>query len=167
MAAGSHHIGMGEYRVVRNPETLVTLGLGSCIGLILYDPRSGVAGMAHIMLPRATSPEKAREKPGKFAETAVPHLLEEVLRMGARQSDIRAKLAGGARMFNLKTSGTSKPSFLAVGDQNIKATETMLQTLAIPVEAKDLGGTKGRSVKFLTRTWQLEIKTLGQGVRLV
>lgn len=163
MAIESHHIGMGDLKVVRQPEQLITLGLGSCIGLILYDNRAGLAGMSHIMLPRAPSNGKnPLEKPGKFAETAVPCLLKELLRMGAKKGNIRAKLAGGARMFNMKSSSNS--SFLAVGEQNITATEKLLQTLAIPIESKDLGGSRGRSVKFSTETWMLEIKTLGQGL---
>jgi chemotaxis protein CheD len=118
------------------------------------------------MLPRPpqNKPESA-QKQGKFAETATPYLLEALIHSGASRHRIRAKLAGGARMFKLSSS--SKTSFLAIGEQNIKATLSMLEKLSIIVEAQDLGGTQGRSIRFDTETWMLEIKTLGQGIKLI
>lgn len=155
---------MGELRVISRPESMVTLGLGSCIGLVLYDAEAKIAGMSHIMLPRPpqNKPDTGL-KPGKFAETAAPFLLESLMHAGARRNRIRAKLAGGARMFNLPSS--SKTSFLAVGEQNIKATLSMLEKLSLVIVSQDLGGTRGRSIRFDTETWMLEVKTLGQGVK--
>lgn len=157
---------MGVLKIIQSPETLITLGLGSCIGLVLYDAEANIAGMAHIMLPRSpqNKPE-SDQKRGKFAETATPFLLEALLHSGACRNRIRAKLAGGAKMFNLSSS--SKSSFLAIGEQNIKATLSMLEKLSIIVAAQDLGGTRGRSIRFDTTTWTLEIKTLGQGIRQI
>lgn len=155
---------MGELRVVSRPEVMITLGLGSCIGLVLYDTDAGIAGMSHIMLPRPPQNKPdAANKPGKFAETAAPYLLESLINAGARRNRIRAKLAGGAKMFNLSSS--SKTSFLAVGEQNITATLSILKKLSIAIAAQDLGGSRGRSIRFDTATWMLEVKTLGQGVR--
>ncbi len=98
----AHHVGMADMVVVSAPESLVTLGLGSCIGLVLFDQAAKVAGMAHIMLPDSRGAgQKALEKPGKCADTAVPALIAEVCRKGAVRSRLKAKMAGGSQMFAL------------------------------------------------------------------
>ena len=157
----AHHVGMAEMVVVSAPESLVTLGLGSCIGLVLYDQAAKVAGMVHIMLPDSRGAGgKALEKPGKFADTAVPALIAEVCRKGAVRSRLKAKIAGGSQMFALPGAQTD---FLAVGSRNAKETEAMLQRHGIPLSASDTGGNKGRTVEFSTKTWMLTVKVLGQG----
>ena len=100
MAENSIVLGMADLMVVSAPIKLVTLGLGSCIGLVVYDTLARVAGMAHIMLPDSRG-LKTSEKVGKFADTAVPALIEEMLRKGAARPRIKAKIAGGAQMFSL------------------------------------------------------------------
>ena len=156
----AHHVGMAEMVVVSAPESLVTLGLGSCIGLVLYDQAAKVAGMVHIMLPDSRGAGgKALEKPGKFADTAVPALIAEVCRKGAVRSRLKAKIAGGSQMFALPGAQTD---FLAVGSRNAKETEEMLKKHGIPLSAADTGGNKGRTVEFSTKTWMLTVKVLGK-----
>jgi chemotaxis protein CheD len=152
---------MADLVVVKHPAALVTLGLGSCIGLVIYDPQNRIAAMAHIMLPDSRD---ARDvpKPGKFADTAVPRLLDELNRMGAAKANLKAKMAGGAQMFSLpgKDSG-----LLAVGARNAEATVALLIRFGVPLVASDVGGNKGRSVEFGTETWKLTVKTLGTGTQ--
>lgn len=156
-----HHVGMAELTVVSTPETLVTLGLGSCIGLVLYDQTAKVAGMAHIMLPDSRgAKDKALEKPGKFADTAIPVLIEQVCRMGAVRSRLKAKMAGGSQMFALPGAQTD---FLAVGSRNTKETTEILKNLGITLIAADTGGNKGRTVEFSTKSWMLSVRVLGKG----
>ena len=157
----AHHVGMADMVVVSAPEMLITLGLGSCIGLVLYDQTAKVAGMAHIMLPdsRGASP-KALEKPGKFADTAVPTLLDAVCAKGAMRTRLKAKFAGGSQMFALPGAETD---FLAVGSRNSKETADLLKKLGISVVNSDVGGNKGRTVEFSTVTWMLTVKILGKG----
>lgn len=157
----AHHVGMAEMTVVSSPEKLITLGLGSCIGLVLFDQTARVAGMVHIMLPDSRGAgKKALEKPGKFADTAIPTLIDEVCRHGAVKSRLKAKMAGGSQMFALPGAQTD---FLAVGSRNGKETETLLKKYGINLIAFDTGGNKGRTVEFSTLTWMLKVRVLGKG----
>ncbi len=157
----AHHVGMAEMMVVSSPESLVTLGLGSCIGLVLFDQTAKVAGMAHIMLPDSRgAKDKALEKPGKFADTAIPALIDQVCRKGAVRSRLKAKMAGGSQMFALPGAQTD---FLAVGSRNAKETTEILKNLGISLVASDTGGNKGRTVEFSTETWMLSVRVLGKG----
>ena len=153
------HVGMADLVSVRHPATRVTLGLGSCIGLVIFDPSTKVAAMAHIMLPDSRDAKEV-PKPGKFADTAVPLLLEHLKNLGAVKGQLKAKMAGGAQMFNIPGKDNS---LLAVGSRNVEATTAMLAKHGVPLVASDVGGTKGRSVEFNTETWKLLVKTLGTG----
>ncbi len=153
-------MGMAELVVLSSPETLVTLGLGSCIGLVVYDTAARVAGMVHIMLPDSGRSPAAAEKPGKFADTAIPALVEQVCRKGALRSRLKAKMAGGSQMFALPGAPAD---FLAVGSRNARETTDILKRLGVPLVASDLGGNKGRTVEFSTETWMLTVKILGKG----
>ena len=156
-----HHVGMADLIVVSAPETLVTLGLGSCIGIVLYDQAAKVAGMAHIMLPDSRGAgKKALEKPGKFADTAVPALVGAVCARGALRTRLKAKIAGGSQMFALPGA---EADFLAVGSRNIKETIELLKREGIPLVSSDVGGNKGRTVEFSTTTWMLSVRVLGKG----
>jgi len=155
--SSSISVGMGDMAVGKCPTVLFSLGLGSCIGLVLYSPRDKIAAMAHIMLPESSSkPQEAKEKPGKYADTAVPALISSLEEMGIKTSSLKAKLAGGAKMF-----ATSKAPVMAIGEKNIAKVLEMLNKFKIPVEGQDVGGNKGRSVKFYTETCILEVKTIG------
>ena len=156
----AHHVGMADLVVLSSPETLVTLGLGSCIGLVIYDSAARVAGMVHIMLPDSGKSPAALEKPGKYADTAIPALIEEVCRKGGVRSRLKAKMAGGSQMFALPGAPAD---FLAVGSRNTKETLEILKRLGIPLVASDLGGNKGRTVEFSTETWMLSVRILGKG----
>ena len=160
MAENSIVLGMADLMVVSAPIKLVTLGLGSCIGLVVYDTLARVAGMAHIMLPDSRG-LKTSEKVGKFADTAVPALIEEMLRKGAARPRIKAKIAGGAQLFSLPGASAE---FLTVGAKNVAETKRRLHALGIAVIASDTGGNKGRTIEFSTSNWMLKVKTLGKGI---
>lgn len=157
----AQHVGMADIVFVKNPGKMVSLGLGSCIGLVIYDESAKVAAMAHIMLPESRG-GKETIKPGKFADTAVPTLIEMVLKAGAKKEKLRAKMAGGSQMFSVPGS---KSSFLAVGARNSEETEKHLKEHGIKLVASDTGGNKGRSVEFSTEDWMLVVKTLGTGTQ--
>ncbi|MBQ7560684.1 MAG: chemotaxis protein CheD [Synergistaceae bacterium] len=160
MAEPSIVLGMADLYVARAPIKLVTLGLGSCIGLVVFDPLAKIAGMAHIMLPDSRG-LKGSEKVGKFADTAVPAIIDEMIKQGANRSRIKAKIAGGAQMFALPGSS---PEFLTVGAKNVRETTMRLARLGIALVASDTGGNKGRTIEFSTSNWMLKIKTLGKGI---
>jgi chemotaxis protein CheD len=130
---------MGELAVSRDPgHTLVSLGLGSCIGLALVDPRTGVAGLAHVVLPESAG---RADQPGRFADRAVPALLQDVERLGAVRPRVRAVLVGGASMFALGGGG------LDVGPRNEAAVREQLKALRIQIVATETGGNRGRTIR--------------------
>jgi chemotaxis protein CheD len=131
-------IGIGEYRVGSFP--MITIGLGSCIGLTLYDPALRLGAMVHIMLPESCG--KA-DRPGKYADTAVPLLIGELEHLGCKSRSIVAKMAGGACMFEY--FGTS----LNIGERNAAKVRAILADCHIQLGAEDIGGKVGRSVTFL------------------
>ncbi len=160
MAESSIVLGMADLMVVPAPVKLITLGLGSCIGLVVYDSFAKVAGMAHIMLPNSRG-LSASEKVGKFADTAVPAIIEEMLKKGATRPRIKAKIAGGAQMFSLPGASAD---FLTVGAKNVAETKTRLARMGIALISADTGGNKGRTIEFSTSNWMLKVKTLGKGI---
>ena len=131
---------MGEIAVSSRPnEVLVSLGLGSCIGLALVDQRRGIAGLAHIMLPEAIGQGGA---PGKFADLAVPELLAQAVALGTSRSSLTALLVGGAQMFSLGSSGS-----MDIGVRNEAAGRGLLAAEGIPVLAAATRGSKGRTIR--------------------
>ena len=96
-------VGMADLNVCASPDSIITMGLGSCIGVVLWDPVSKVCGMVHVMLPdsKAISQNTSR---AKFADTGIEELLEKVLLSGATRARLVAKIAGGAQMFSVNTN---------------------------------------------------------------
>jgi chemotaxis protein CheD len=131
-------IGIGEYRVGSFP--MMTIGLGSCIGLTMYDPNLRLGAMVHIMLPESGG---RMDRPGKYVDTAVPLLVKELVALGCKNRSIVAKIAGGACMFEY--FGTN----LNIGERNAVKVRLLLQDHNIQLAAEDVGGKVGRSVTFL------------------
>ncbi len=146
-------VGMADAAVAHAPNVLRTLGLGSCIGIALYDPDVKVAGLSHIMLP--SSEGHHDENPAKYANTGVPHLLEMMEREGAKRSRIKAKIAGGAQMFH----SASLPEIARVGPRNVEAVRAILQSVSIEIIAQEVGGSIGRTVELDAETGLYHIKT--------
>jgi len=131
-------IGIGEYRVGSFP--MMTIGLGSCIGLTMYDPNLKMGAMVHIMLPESSG---RKDRPGKYADTAVPLLVNELADLGCKNRSITAKIIGGACMFEY--FGTN----LNIGERNAEKVRNQLKEHHIHLAAEDVGGKVGRSVTFL------------------
>ncbi|WP_226578820.1 chemotaxis protein CheD [Halobacillus litoralis] len=153
-------IGIGEMGVGRASEMLKTSGLGSCIGIVLYDEVVKLAGMAHIMLPDSGMARKNRVNRAKYADTALIDLMDSLQEAGAVRWRLKAKIAGGAQMFSY--SGNS--SMMRIGMRNIEAVRSLLKQFSIPVIAEDVGGTSGRTIEFDPDTGTLRIKTVYKGV---
>jgi chemotaxis protein CheD len=131
-------IGIGEYRVGSFP--MMTIGLGSCIGLTLYDDTLKVGAMVHIMLPDSSG---RTDRPGKYADTAMVLLLSEMSKLGCRKGSLVAKMAGGACMFEYFGAN------LNIGERNASRVKALLKENGIKLAAEDIGGKIGRSVTFL------------------
>lgn len=150
---------VADYAVAQGEVVISSVGLGSCVAIALYDVRSGVGGLAHILVP---SPSLARDtsNPAKFPSTAVPLLVEEMRRRGASQ-EIVAKIAGGASMFaSLIPAGG-----INMGERNAVATRQALIDAGVPIVGEDIGGEHGRSVYFHLRDGRLEVRSLKVGDR--
>lgn len=154
-------VGMAEHAVCNseNSGVLVALGLGSCVGVVLYDEGKKVGGMVHVMLPNSTQ-GRTHDSPAKYADTAIPLLIEDIEKAGGRKRKLAAKLAGGARMFSL-----GGKSHLDIGARNVEAVREILEGLKINVEASDTGGNYGRTMQFFVSDGRVLIKTIGHGMR--
>lgn len=146
------NIGIADSKVARSPDTLTTLGLGSCVGLVLYDAIARIGGMVHIMLPVAGEFVKNR---AKYADTGIEFLLREVLAFGASRSRLGAKLAGGANMFGSSTQN----DMLRIGERNVAMCHQLLRAYCIPIKAEETGGNTGRTIEFFCHTGELKIRT--------
>lgn len=151
-------VGMAEMAVARNPTILAAHSLGSCVGVILYDPLMKIGGLAHIMMPDIDQ-AKAKKNKAKFANTAIEILLKKMHRSGAEKRRIKAKIVGGADMFfNVNSSGQMK-----IGEKNTLAVKKELKKEKVKIVAEDTGGNSGRSIRFLTETGNVIVKTILHG----
>lgn len=149
-------IGLGEAVFGRDGEGAdewVIYGLGSCIGLVLYDPLAGAAAMAHIVLP--SSPEPNPPQPAKYADSAVPYLLEGLFQLGAVKGRIAAHIAGGAKM--LKLSGIAD-----IGRRNTEAVKNLLHERGIPIIGECVGGNAGRTLRWDRKRHQAIVSQVGK-----
>ena len=156
-------VGIAEWQVLGAPGRLVTLGLGSCVGIALYDPRNRLGGLAHIMLPDS-SQFQDRSNRAKFADLAIPDLVAALGRQGARPGRLVAKIAGGAQMF---TSGDRHLTLLNIGQRNAAMVRKTLADLAIPLVAEDTGGNYGRTMIFDLEKGDVLIRTIGQPIKVI
>ena len=158
----------GEIRVkvadyaVASDGVIATIGLGSCVAIVLHDPVAGIGGLAHILLPDE-SMSRDRSNPAKFPSTVLPILLEEMRRLGASRKRIRAKIVGGASMFgNLMTNGA-----MNIGERNVLAVRDVLGNAKIPIVAADTGSDHGRSVYLSVRDGRVEVRSLRKGTNVI
>jgi len=159
---GMTKVGMADLKVVKHPGALTTLGLGSCIGICLYDPSTKVIGMAHIMLPSSKT-IKNNSNTAKFADTAMVELMDNMKKEGANMRRVVGKIAGGSQMFKFSSGN----DMMKIGQRNAEAVRELLKANKIPVLADDTGGNFGRTIEFFSETGVLLIKTIGHGVKEV
>lgn len=154
-------VGMADLKICNCPDALTTIGLGSCVGIALYDPIKKVSGLAHIMLPDSTA-IKNNSNIAKFADSGIEELLRQMIGAGASKTRIVAKIAGGAKMFALSSSASSASSAINIGEQNVSATKKKLSELGIRILAEDCGLNYGRTVEFYSETGVYLIKAVGK-----
>ena len=149
------NVNISEIKVMESPAILSCVGLGSCVGVTLYDPKKKIGGLAHIMLPDSRASKK-NINIGKFADTAIEWMIQEMLKNGATLKGLQAKIFGGANMF---PDLTSQPQ-LMIGERNVKAIRAILKEYSIPLLAKDIGGSVGRTIYFETETGLVIVRML-------
>ncbi len=151
-------VGMADYKVGREPASLISYGLGSCVGIALFDPVNKIGGLAHIMLPDSTQ-ARSTENPAKFADTCLPLMLDDLVRMGALRSRLQAKIAGGAQMFTF----VNATDIMRVGERNSETVRAVLKKLDLRLIAEDCGGNYGRTVELKLDSGVFRIKTIDKG----
>jgi chemotaxis protein CheD len=140
---------------------LVTTGLGSCVGLTLYDPLTKIAAMAHIMLPSSEIAREGMYNPAKYADTAVPAMIDRLARLGAPAQRLEAKMAGGAQMFDFAVNS----DLMRIGPRNADSCIETLRKYNIPVKAADTGGKHGRTIEFHCESGVMIVRSVLQGVK--
>ena len=153
---------VADWAADRGDGVLVTLGLGSCVAIMLHDPHSNAGAMAHVLLP-STSLERDTTNHAKFPETAVPFLVERLKRLGADPRRLVAKLAGGASMFSQLVS----PGTIQMGERNVLAARSALRHAEIPILRESVGGDRGRSIRFHVKDGRVEVRSVGSDVQVI
>lgn len=151
-------VNMGQIRSLKHGGVLTTVGLGSCIGVTLYDNVAKVGVMGHIFLPKSRpNDESILTSPGKYADTGIPALIDSAIELGAQKKRLVAKMAGGANLFpNLNLNSVS------IGEQNIAAVLKQLEEHNIPVTGKDVAGNHGRKMRFFVETGKVCVTAIGK-----
>lgn len=150
-------VNIAEFAVSAAPITLATIGLGSCVAIVLHDARAGVGALAHVLLP-SEALSTNRDLPGKFAATALPAMLTRMRELGARDG-IGARIVGGSSMFGSLLPAGAPP----LGTRNIAAARAACLAHGVPVLGEDVGGSHGRSVYFDVRKGDLLVRSLAKG----
>ncbi len=151
-------VGMAEYKLCCSPQKISTVGLGSCVGVVLYDSAAKICGMAHIMMPDSTKATKISNRM-KFADTCIQDMYGDLIRAGANPRRLIAKMAGGAKMFDHRGG----MECLDIGRQNEEAVRKVLLKWEIPIVCEDVGKNYGRTIEFDTTTGELFIHSVGSG----
>ena len=155
-------VGISDLNVVKSPDSLITYALGSCVGICLYDKMTGIAGLAHIMLP-SINESTSKENFYKFADSGIVELIKKMAINGASQARLTAKIAGGAQMF--KVSGISPIS--NIGERNVISVKNVLREHNIKIIAEDTGENFGRTVTFNAADGSLIVKSVGKATKVL
>jgi chemotaxis protein CheD len=155
-------VGIADIQIAKSPDILRTI-LGSCVGVCFYDIKNRLGGLSHIMLPRISEYSKENNNIKKYADTAIPLLLDEMLKSGAEKNSIIAKIIGGAAMFKI----ASNSQLSSIGNSNIESVKNILSQLQIKIKAEELGGDNGRTIDFYMDTGLVKIKSLNKEIKII
>jgi len=151
-------IGIADYAVFHNPAILVTIGLGSCVGISIRDPVARFGGLAHILLP-SIKESTNKDNPLKFADSAIEIVVDALLKKGCVKSRLEAKIAGGASMFSFGNTTMN------IGERNVESVKKKLNELNIPLVASDTGANYGRTIEFNIASGVMSVKSAFNGIK--
>jgi chemotaxis protein CheD len=157
------NVGLAEIRFSKNEEHLKCIGLGSCVGVVIYHPKTLTAIMAHVMLPDSAASRTADYSLGKFADTAIKAMTDWFRKERLSISELEAKIAGGSEMF--KASGARLSG--RIGPRNVEAVKEHLSLYNIKLIAEDTGGHYGRTIEFDNESHGLHIRTIHLGEKTI
>ena len=155
------NVGISDMKIVNSPEGLISYALGSCVGICITDKVLKIAGMAHVMLPYNKNEDKINTF--KYADTAIAEMVRKMEIMGCMRSRMVAKIAGGARMFEIKGNSTIGN----IGERNVQATKETLQQLKVRLIAEDVGLNYGRTIVFDSNTGDLTVKSFAKNIKVI
>lgn len=156
-------VGIADLNIAKSPDIIRTSGLGSCVGVVVYDLNEQIAGMSHIMLPDSQVTKQTVMNEYKYADTAIDILIEKLLAQNARKLFLKAKIAGGAQMFQMNSSS----DVMRIGPRNVEAVIDRLKQHHIPIIALDVGGSNGRTIEFDPSTGELHIRTVSKDEKII
>ncbi len=148
------NVGVAQVKQASSPTVLRTI-LGSCVGICIYDRIKKIGGLAHILLPSDTSGGK---NPEKYADSAIPLLVERMLKEGCKRENMSAKIVGGGSMFKFEASA----GLGQIGEKNVSVTKEILEKHRIPLLEEDTGGNAGRVIDFFLEDGRLKVKASGK-----
>lgn len=152
------NVGIADYAISTSPDILRTI-LGSCVGICLFDTEKKIGGMSHIMLPEL----KFKSSIKKYADSAIPSMLEEMMNAKARKEKIVAKIVGGSKMFQVGDNSIMGE----IGKNNVIKVKEVLSSMGIRIVAEDVGGDYGRTVDFYLATGELRIRSIGKNEKII
>lgn len=155
-------VGIADWKLCKIPNKITTVGLGSCIGIVLYSKTSDCCGLLHIMLPSSKEIRKNTNR-AKFADTGIADLIDALEKQGIQRSGLSAKIAGGANMFQF----AAKAEVGGVGERNIQAVKETLAFYKIPIVAADIGEDYGRTILFDPASKNLTIHVAGRADKII
>jgi len=153
-------VGIADIVVVHNPAVLITIGLGSCVGVALRDPGTRFGALAHILLP-SIGESRNKDRPMKFADSCIEMAVDMMLKKGCSKSRLEAKIAGGASMFSFGDAD------LKIGTRNVEAVRKKLEEFKIPILASDTGGNYGRTIEYHISSGELVVKSAFKGIKVI
>lgn len=156
-------VGIADMKICKYPDMITTIGLGSCVGVVLFDDTLKIAGLVHIMLPDSTKIKHNQNKL-KFADTGIECLVEELANKGVKLCKLKAKIAGGAKMFDFTSADSELGS---IGENNVKAVKAKLESLGISIIAEDVGLNYGRTITFNPDTCELMVSKAGKQYKII
>lgn len=155
-------VGIADMNICSAPDKITTIGLGSCVGVVLYDAKAKVAGLVHVMLPDSTKINNNQNKM-KFADSGIKLLIETLEAKGISKVSLKAKIAGGAKMFNF----SSNSELGSIGDKNVEAVRNSLKAANIRIVSEDVGLNYGRTIVFDPETTELTVIKAGKQKNII
>ncbi len=147
------NVGISDLNIAFAPDVLATYALGSCVGICLFDKKSNISGLAHIMLPWSTDASNSADNKRRYADTGITELANLMRSKGANFQYVVAKIAGGAQMF------ATASNVFNIGERNVEAVKKVLNTFKIPIVAEQTGENFGRTVFFDSATGLMQVKS--------
>lgn len=163
MEQNNYPVDIAKMKVARPPDRLYSLGLGSCVGVAIYDPVARIGGLIHVLLPTCAGFEGGAHSRTKFADSGIHELVNAMIGQGASKFRLKAKIAGGAAMFAMQAAFPGG----SIGDRNVESCRQTLNDLGIQLVAQDVGGNKGRTIYFDIETGRLTIKMVEEREKVI